>query len=124
MHGSSSVLMAEAGGLAIAARCARLLSIQEMSFSDSETLANIINDRFRSSKPWSIKPFTADFSFQALNMRFKVLKINRVDNVTAHSLASQARSSASPARTVCMYLPVLLVLFSYGLLWSLSPFLM
>jgi hypothetical protein len=52
MHSSTSVLMAEAGGLALAARCCRLLNLQEVSFvSDNETLVNIVNDRFQSSKP-------------------------------------------------------------------------
>lgn len=132
MHSSTSVLMAEAGGLALAARCCRFLNLQEVSFvSDNETLVNIVNDRFQSSKPWSIKPFTADFSFQDQNKRFQVLKINRVDNVSAHKSCLRSKilcflSFASPAPTSRMYLLVCLDLFIYSfrLLGSFSPVLM
>ena len=103
MHSSTSVSVAEAGGLALAARCCRLLNLQEVSFfSDNETLVNIINDRFQSSKPWSIKPFTADFSFQVQNKRFQVLKINRVDKCTCSQ-------SCLPSKILC-FLSLLLLL--------------
>lgn len=56
----------------------------------------------------------------------QVLKINRLDNVTAHSLASSAKSSSSSPRFSCsniiglMYLFALLFFSSLNLFGSLS----
>lgn len=56
-HHATSVLMAEAGALALAAKFSSLLSAQEVSFfSDNETVVNILNNSWilRGLGPYSM----------------------------------------------------------------------
>jgi len=88
----SSVIMAEAAALTLAARISKQLNLQEVSFlSDNEMLVNYLNGGHNRAEPWSIKPFTAEFRLQTQSFSHQVLKIIRDVNVTAHNLASRAR---------------------------------
>lgn len=89
----STVIMAEAAALTLAARISKQLNLQEVSFlSDNEIIVNFLNGRLNRAEPWSIKPFSADFRLQTQSFSHQVLKISRDVNVTAHNLASRARS--------------------------------
>jgi ribonuclease HI len=88
----SSVLMAEAASLALAATAADRLSLSNMWFlSDSQSLVQFLNQTEQSNPPdWRIKPFTQTFSNYATIRNYKVLKIHRHRNATADALARQA----------------------------------
>jgi ribonuclease HI len=88
----TSVLMAEAAGMAIAAVITSQLGFQTMSFfTDSQALAGFYNGQDLHTPPqWNIKPFTHRFLSAMTNLRWRVLKIHRDLNITAHVLASQA----------------------------------
>lgn len=88
----TSVLMAEAAGLALVASITSLLHIPEAPFlTDSQVLVNFFNGSDFGSPPhWQIKPFTQRFLNAVLNRRVQVLKIARNSNATAHALATQA----------------------------------
>jgi len=84
--------MAETGAIATAARFIKLLELSEVNYiSDNETMVNILNRRFRGAEHRNIKPLITDFQFQNERIQHKVFKINRSENVTAHSLATRAR---------------------------------
>ena len=59
----SSVLMAEAGALVMAARISNLLSLHEAAFfSDNETMVNILGESSRGAEPLNFKLFTTYIS--------------------------------------------------------------
>lgn len=89
---ATSVLMAEAAALALAAAVTKILNISEISFlTDSQVLVNFFNGCDLGSPPhWSIKPLTQRFLNDISNRRVQVLKIARNSNSTAHILATQA----------------------------------
>jgi hypothetical protein len=89
---ASSVLMAEAASLALAAWIISLLRMEDITFlTDSQLLVNFFNGLDFSSPPhWDIKPFTQRFLNAVANTDVQVLKIDRSFNVTAHTLANQA----------------------------------
>lgn len=88
----TSVLMAEAAGLAFAAWVTSLLHIRDISFlTDCQILVNFFNSSDLSSPPsWDIKQFTQRFLNAVANSNRQVLKVERSLNTTAHSLATQA----------------------------------
>lgn len=89
---ASSVLMAEAASLALAAWIISLLRMEDITFlTDSQLLVNFFNGLGFSSPPhWDIKPLTQRFLNAVANTDVQVLKIDRSFNVTAHTLANQA----------------------------------
>jgi len=93
----SSVLMAESAGMALAAEISSLLGISDISFlTDSQLLASFFNESdFVSPPRWDIKPYTQKFLNATANYNWKVLKVQRDLNVTAHVLANQAFRSLS-----------------------------
>jgi len=65
-------------------------------FTNSQIMANYYNSSDLSNPPhWSIKSMTATFSLAMKDADFKVHKIPRTMNSTAHSLAHQAYNSDS-----------------------------
>jgi len=84
----SSVLMAEAASLTLAAQITSLLRLEDVTFlTDSQLMVNFFNGSDLSSPPhWDIKPFTQRFINAAANTNVQVLKIDRSLNVTAHIL--------------------------------------
>ena len=93
----SSVHMAESAGMALAAEISSLLGISDISFlTDSQLLASFFNGSdFDSPLQWDIKPYTQKFLNATANYNWKVLKVQRDLNVTAHVLANQAFRSSS-----------------------------
>jgi hypothetical protein len=88
----SSVLMAESASMALAAKICALLSISDISFlTDSQILASFFNGPALDKPPqWEIKPYTQKFLNATGNYNWKVFKVQRDFNVTAHVLANQA----------------------------------
>jgi len=86
------VLMAEAAGIALAASITSMLHIRNISFlTDNQLLASFFNGPDLCSPPrWDIKPFTQRFLNAVANSSYRVLKIHRSSNNTAHLLASQS----------------------------------
>lgn len=84
--------MSEAAGMAIAAVITSQLGFQTMSFfTDSQALAGFYNGQDLQTPPhWNIKPFTHKFLSTTTNLSWRVFKIHRDLNTTAHVLASQA----------------------------------
>jgi len=88
----TSVIMAEAASLTLAASIISLLHTNDTSLlTDSQLLVNFFNGNDLSSPPhWDIKPFTQRFLNAVTSRRVQVIKIARSSNITAHSLATQA----------------------------------
>jgi ribonuclease HI len=91
----SSVLMAEAASLALAAVIADQMNLRNITFlSDSQQLVHFLNQQNQAHPPdWRIKPFTQRFSNHANNRESTIYKINRQLNITADALARQALAS-------------------------------
>jgi len=101
MTNSTSVLMAEATAMALAALVTSALSIQNTIFlTNNQLLVSFINGTDFSSPPiWDIKPFTQSF-ITTNNNNSRVLKVARNQNVTARTLATQAFQCAlNPSST-------------------------
>ena len=102
----TSVLMAEAASLPLAASIISLLHTQDTSFlTDSQLLVNFFNGNDLNSPPhWDIKPFTQRFLNAVTSRRVQVIKIARSSNITAHSSATQALRACTTHRrlAVCM----------------------
>lgn len=88
----SSVIMAEAAAMALAARTARALALQQANYlTESQLLVNFFNSNSLSTPPdQRIKPLTQDFIHSLEGNQIKVYKVERETNITAHSLATQA----------------------------------
>ena len=84
--------MAEAAAMALAARIARALGLQQANYlTDNQLLVNFFNSNSLSTPPdRRIKPLTQDFIHSLEANQIKVYKIAREINITAHSLAKQA----------------------------------
>jgi hypothetical protein len=97
MTGTTSVLMAEAAALALAASVLSSLNISRPNFlMDNQQLVTFLNGQDHASPPlWDIKPYTQRFINANSTMHGKVYKIPRKLNVIAHILASQAVNSTS-----------------------------
>jgi ribonuclease HI len=91
----SSVLMAEAAALTLAGTIISALQIQDIFFlSDSQQMVNFFNGQHHSSPPqWEIKPLTQKFLNTTAATNFRVAKIDRNLNITAHCLATQSQTS-------------------------------
>lgn len=96
----TSVLMAEAAGLALGAELVKRLLLKSMSYlSDSQLLVHFFNSENHSSPPdWRIKPLTCSFINFNRNIDHKVYKINRSLNSTAHILAHQASKALAQSQ--------------------------
>jgi len=94
---ADSVLMAEAAAITLAVLVAQRLNTSSYNFfTDSQIMANYYNSSDLSNPPhWSIKSMTAIFLLAMKDADFKVHKIPRTMNSTAHSLAHQAYNSDS-----------------------------
>jgi len=90
----SSVLMAEATALSFTSILAAGLGLQSVLFyTDNQTLVdNLQKDNLDRPPDWRIKPFTQIFCNNRDRVQGSVLKIDRKQNVEAHSLARQALS--------------------------------
>jgi len=91
------VLMAEAAGMALAAMIASGLNIRNLSFlTDNQQLAAYFSFSDLSSPPRWDRPFTQRFLNAMASSSYRVLKVHRSFNATAHLLAHQAfRASES-----------------------------
>jgi hypothetical protein len=91
----SYVIMAEASALAIAAKLLNALNVQQPFFlTDNQLLVNFFNGKDHTSPHrWDIKPWTQQFINYAAASRGKIYKIDTKQNITAHTLASQAYKS-------------------------------
>lgn len=89
---STSVLMAEAAALALAAEIATALHLSQVTFlSDNQQLVSFFNSSDHSNPPlWETKPLTQKFINCRSQLQAKVFKISRELNTTSHILASQA----------------------------------
>lgn len=90
---NSSVLMAKATALALAALVASRLQLQGLNFlSDNKQLVSFINSSNHSTPPdWRIKYLTQEFINCNQQSNFKMFKIRRRNlNQTAYLLAKQA----------------------------------
>jgi hypothetical protein len=84
--------MAEAAAMALAARIAQALGLQQANYlTENQLLVNFFNSNSLSTPPdRRIKPHTQDFIHSLELNQIKVYKITREINITAHSLAKQA----------------------------------
>lgn len=91
---SSSVIMAEAAALALAAAVANSMDLNNINFlSDCEQLVHFLNAADQSNPPdWRIKYFTQLFANHSRCRRSKIFKIPRCLNTTADTLARQVLS--------------------------------
>lgn len=87
--------MAEAAALSIAARLASLLNSEITNYlTDNQNLVTYLNGESQTTIPdWRMKPLTQDFFNSNRGKHYKVIKISRTQNITAHNLARQAHSS-------------------------------
>lgn len=102
----SSVLMAEAASLALAALVINTLNITSCNYlSDCEQLVHFLNMGDLSNPPdWRIKPFTQIFHNNSRNREPRIFKISRSHNITADALACQAHITPnSYLQTSCTY---------------------
>jgi len=92
LQNSSSIIMVESAAMALAADVTSLLNISDMSFiTDNQILATFYNgDNFDQPPSWDVRPFTQRFLHKVSHLSWRVMKIGRGDNITAHTLASQA----------------------------------
>ncbi|XP_039780859.1 uncharacterized protein LOC120648186, partial [Panicum virgatum] len=100
MQHCSSVLMAEAAALLLAANAFSELQVQEGTFlSDNQQLVTYFNTHDSGQPPaWNIKHITQGFINKNRNCNHRIYKIARSLNSTAHILANQALHS--PAMNV------------------------
>lgn len=102
---STSVLMAEAAALALAARIISALDIHAPTFLlDNRQLVTFFNGKDIDNPPhWEIKLFTQSFINLMSNRNSKILKISRKLNTTAHILATQALQSMNSQYSWCHF---------------------
>lgn len=99
----NSVLMAEAAAINLAAKIGTLFALREISFfTDNQQMATFFNGASHVLPPrWDIKPYTQRFLNLTEGYSWKVLKVHRDLNKTAHILASQAfRASMSSTTNI------------------------
>ena len=92
MKGTSSVLMAEAVALVLAATVTKHLDLHQASFlSDNQQLVNFFNDLNRDDPPdWRIKYYTQTFINLSNVATHRIHRIKRDQNCTADSLDRQS----------------------------------
>ena len=96
MTGSSSVIMAEAAALALAAAVTEGMNLNNINFlSDCEQLVHFLNAADQTNPPdWRIKYFTQLFSNHSSCRQSRIFKISRTLNTTVDALARQALSDS------------------------------
>lgn len=89
MIGTTSVLMAEAAAIALAAVVTQRLNLQQVHFlSDNQQLVHFLNASDQANPPeWRVKPFTQMFTNSTTNTNKTIRKIHRSQNQTADTLA-------------------------------------
>jgi hypothetical protein len=93
---ASSVIMAEAGALALAARVAVNMGYTNVSFSDCSQLVQFRSSQDHSNPPdWRMKNFTQEYDTSSITILSELYKISRAENHEADSLARFALSLAS-----------------------------
>jgi hypothetical protein len=95
--------MAETAAMALAAKISSSLGISEISFlTDNQLLESFFNGTSYDMPPhWDIKPYTQSFLNATAGYNWKVFKVQRDLNITAHVLANQAfRSSLGTVSNV------------------------
>jgi hypothetical protein len=92
LNTSTSVLMAEAAALALAAEITSALDFGVLTFlSDNQQLVQFFNGNDYDNPPqWEIKHFTQSFINHTTSRNIKFFKVPRNLNTTAHVLATQA----------------------------------
>lgn len=102
IQGMTSVLMAEAAAINLAAKIATLFVHAGVSFfTDNQHLASFFNGGDHETPPqWEIKPFTQSFLNVTQGCNPRIYKIPRELNKMAHILATQAiRNEMIPSCT-------------------------
>jgi hypothetical protein len=104
---ASSVIMAEAAGLAIAANIAQLMNLQHINFfTDNQELVSFFNGADKSNPPdWRIKTYTQLFINHTSSRSTGVFKISRELNLIAHNLAQQASQHPQHSSWSCIHVP-------------------
>jgi ribonuclease HI len=109
MTNSSSVIMAEAAALALAAEVVSALQIHQVTvLSDNKQLVQFMNGPDLAHPPdWRIKPLTQLISSKVIGTTTQIRRIKRDQNQMADSLARQAlRAIGTELHTfqgVCAY---------------------
>jgi ribonuclease HI len=98
MMGATSVLMAEAAAIALAAIVTDRLNLQQIHFlSDNQQLVQFLSAVDKGNPPdWRIKHFTQVFTNHTRHGDKRILKVHRSQNQTADNLAKQALSQSQP----------------------------
>jgi hypothetical protein len=92
MRNTTSVLMAEAAAMTLAAK-APLLQLQGINFlTDNQHLVTFDSANHSTPPDWTIKWLTQQFINYTSQSSCHVYKISRDSNITAHMLASHASS--------------------------------
>jgi ribonuclease HI len=99
MKGTSSVLMAEAAALALAATVTKHLDLQQVLFlSDNQQLVNFLNNPNPDDPPdWRIKYYTQTFINLSNATAHRVHRIKRDQNCTADTLAMKSSTQLHPS---------------------------
>jgi len=92
MTATTSVLMAEAAAMALAAIVTNCLGLQQVIFLfDNQQLVHFLNGLDQANPPeWRIKYFTQTFSNFTGQRDMRILRVQRAHNQTADVLARQA----------------------------------
>ena len=98
MTEATSVLMAEAAAIALAAIVTDRLNLQQIHFLlDNQQLVQFLNAVDQGNPPdWRIKHFTQVFTNHTRHGDKRILKVHRSRNQTADNLARQALSQSQP----------------------------
>lgn len=94
MSNTTSVLMAEAAAMTLAAKVVSLLQLQGINFlTDNQHLVTFFDSANHSTPPdWTIKWLTQQFINYTSQSSCHVYKISRDSNISAHMLARHASS--------------------------------
>lgn len=104
LNASTSVLMAEAAAIALAAQVVSALDIRNMSFpTDNQQLVKFLNSNNHDTPPrWDTKFFTQSFINNTRNCDPKMFKVPRNLNTTELVLATQAYCNHTSSSTAQM----------------------
>lgn len=91
LNAATSVLMAEAAALAMAALITHKLGLQVNFLSDNQQLVHFLNDQDQTNPPeWRIKYYTQVFCNFTAPTNTRSYRIQRTQNQTTDALAKQA----------------------------------